>query len=115
MVEHYILRPPSLPPIGETLPNPTLDKQLNNKHEVPVERTATTGFLTAKTLVTPTVAISPISEGPKRVPLGRIFSPAAMSHPIGRMSCPVCGVFRILISSSMRPSSESLVSSVSST
>lgn len=81
----------------------------------PVERMATVGLSKTKTSVTPIAARSPISGGPKNVPDSKTFSPAAISHPRGRMSCPTTGSFNILISNSVHPSSASFVSSVSST
>lgn len=40
--------------------------------------------------VAPTVASSPISAGPMRSPAASTVSPARMSEPTARMSCPGC-------------------------
>lgn len=89
--------------------------RLNQLLYKPVERMATVGLSTTKTSVTPIAARSPISGGPMSVPDSKTFSPAAISHPSGRISCPTTGSFKILISNSVHPSSASFVSSVSST
>lgn len=52
----------------------------------PVDMTATTGNLWTLTSVMPTVASSPISDGPICVPLANTHSPRLMSWPIGLCS-----------------------------